>query len=598
MQAALEVVDCRAVASLAAAAFLVAVDQAAAEEDSQVAGPVVANQVVVDLAAVAVSQAVGVVRAALAAVVPKVVAAKVVAAKAEHAGAALDSQVVAHEEAPVDAKSIPAFPAQQRSGVTLLELVLALGLSTIVMGLIAMAINLNYKMFDVKRTNVEEAQLARSLLRHIADDIRAAVQHMPPDLSGLETVAGNSQNASSMLGGSGAMGALGGLTGGQTGGQTGGGTGTGQQNTAQTGGAGAGGTGGGGANTGGGTGSTTPKTGSTNMTTTGGVNPQTEQATSTYGEEQAGGIIGVFGSSTELQLDISRLPRIDQYQAEMDPNSLLGVVDIPSDMKTVSYYLRPEEGMVSVSLEGRGRGLMRRVLDRAVSTYAEENGNTLGALGETELLAEEVVGLEFMYFDGASWASEWDSSEMQGLPVAIEITLVMQSQGDQSTRSSSLNPLAGMASGTEEEAEEKIYTLTVNLPTASPFEEKPAPGSEEDTALSQTGALDTSGNAAAAGLAGGLPGGAGGLPGLGGLGGQGAGGLGGGQPGGGPRGGGGQPGGGQQGGGQQGGGTRGGGGNTGGSPRGGGGQGGGNPGGGNQGGGTRGGSSGGGGRGR
>jgi hypothetical protein len=394
--------------------------------------------------------------------------------------------------------------AARPAGVSLLELILALSLTTVVMGLIAMAIDLNFRMFDTRRSQVEETQLARSLLRHIGDDIRASVEQLRPDLTGLETVAGNSQNASSVLGGSaaGALGgALGGAGGGQGGNQDSGGSG---QNA--TGGGGASGSGGGssgGGQSGGGMGGLGGATASTLS-----VNPQTQQATSTYGDQSGSTVVGLYGTSTELQLDVSRLPRLDQYQAEMSQTGVMGVVDIPSDMKTITYFLRSEEaaaagaipGMaVQSSVDGRGRGLMRRVLDRAVSAWAEENGTTSGTLGETELLANEVVGLEFAYFDGASWASEWDSVAMQGLPVAIEIRLMLQLT-DGSQQTATLNPLASLS---EEIPDEKMYTLTVNLPTATPYEEKAQQQSTEDTALSQTGALDTSGDAAAANAGGG-----------------------------------------------------------------------------------------------
>ncbi|WP_425616410.1 hypothetical protein NA78x_000056 [Anatilimnocola sp. NA78] len=431
----------------------------------------------------------------------------------------------------------------------MLELILALSLTTVIMGLIAMAIDLNYRMFDTRRMDVEEKQLARAVLRHIADDIRAAVQHMPPDLKGLETVAGNSQNASSMLSGS-AMGAMSGLAGGQTGGQGGAGAqGSGGQGS--TGGQGGDGNTGGG----GGTGSGTGGTGGGTQNSMGGqnlnVDPQTQEATSTYGEGSTGSVVGLYGSGSELQLDVSRLPRIDQYQAEMSSDALQGVVDIPSDMKTVSYFLNSENGLpVSAGisgLEARGKGLMRRVLDRAVSNWAAENGNSSSSLGETEMLAAEVVGLSFMYFDGATWTSDWDSVAMKGLPVAIEITLVMQPTGE-ANAGTALNPLAALATTDDEtETNERVYTLTVNLPTATSIDEKPQE-STEDTALSQTGALDTSGDAAEAG-AGGMGGAGGGFPGQGG-GGQAGGGQGGGRGGdGGGRGGNGGQGGGQGGGG-------------------------------------------------
>lgn len=386
----------------------------------------------------------------------------------------------------MDAKSF--LSSRPRRGVTLLELLLALGLSTVVMALIAMSINLNFKMYDTRRTSIEESRLARSVLRHMADDIRAAVQHMPPDLSGLETVIGNTQNASSALGGAG----LGALTGaaGQNGGQ-GGTSGTqasGQQSGGQTGSGGGNQNGTGGGNQSGGGNGLPVTTG-----ITGDVQPQTGEAGSIYGEENgAGGVIGLYGTSTELQIDVSRLPRVDQFQAQTDPTNLMGVVDIPSDMKTVTYFLRPEDGQTDVGLDGRGRGLMRRVADRAASNFEMQSGST-SKIGQVQLMAPEVVGLQFMYFDGASWSSEWDSASMQGLPVAIEITVILQTLDEQAAKSSS-----SQLATTTEENNERVYTLTVNLPTATSYDEKQQ-AAEEETALSQSGAIDSSGDAAASG---------------------------------------------------------------------------------------------------
>src|SRR5688572_1801755 len=70
----------------------------------------------------------------------------------------------------------------QRTGLTLLELILALALSVLVMMAIGMAIDIHYRMFDVRRTSIEETHVARAVLRSIADDLRTAVQYIPPDL--------------------------------------------------------------------------------------------------------------------------------------------------------------------------------------------------------------------------------------------------------------------------------------------------------------------------------------------------------------------------------------------------------------------------------
>ena len=148
----------------------------------------------------------------------------------------------------------------------------------------------------------------------------------------------------------------------------------------------------------------------------------------------------MVGTATELRFDISRLPRIEQYQGVMEPDASgqLVATDLPSDIKTVAYYLLSEEsaaaagsslnvaGSVIPSASGRGQGLMRTELDRAVMLYSESSGQPESLYDSGRLLAKEIVGLGFRYHDGTTWAQQWDSKTDGGLPRAIEITLVLQ----------------------------------------------------------------------------------------------------------------------------------------------------------------------------
>lgn len=59
-------------------------------------------------------------------------------------------------------------------GFTLMEIVLAIGLSGAVLGLLTMSINLYLIRVDASRTQVETAQLARTLLNLLANDLQAA----------------------------------------------------------------------------------------------------------------------------------------------------------------------------------------------------------------------------------------------------------------------------------------------------------------------------------------------------------------------------------------------------------------------------------------
>src|SRR3954452_23543273 len=74
---------------------------------------------------------------------------------------------------------------QHRAGFTLFEVILAIALAAVLLTLIGTAINLYLVQVDAGRTRVEEAQLARSILSMIADDIRATTVYKPQDTSAI-----------------------------------------------------------------------------------------------------------------------------------------------------------------------------------------------------------------------------------------------------------------------------------------------------------------------------------------------------------------------------------------------------------------------------
>ncbi|HEX5103455.1 MAG TPA: hypothetical protein VFV87_06570 [Pirellulaceae bacterium] len=450
--------------------------------------------------------------------------------------AALGGQVAAVQVAAVQvavavasaaqvAKEVPVAKGRRkwifcRRGLTLLELILALALSVLVLMAIGMAINLHYRMFDVRRTNIEEAHVARATLRIIADDLRGAVWYVPPDLSGLDTVAGNTASAAANLATSqiqsAAAGAgvnLGGTATG-AGGSSGSGTTSGSQTGAsptgfqqftqatqgtqssqgtQSGQNGS--SSGGNAQTGGTTGvagfgngftGTTPQTGSTATAAT--ANGTTEE-TAELGTPIT--VVGLYGSTSTLQFDVSRLPRVDEYEAIMSPTSEMGVVDIPSDIKTVTYFVASEAttdasqagglfaGSPEPSATGRGRGLMRSELSHAVSAWAESNGNLNSTYANAKLLADEVVGLQFRYFDGTGWYDDWNSDDLGCLPSAVEITVTIQP-----TYGMSEEDIAELA--VDELPPERMYSLIVNLPAALP----PEPAAPVDTAAGDSAVME------------------------------------------------------------------------------------------------------------
>ncbi|MFM9117525.1 MAG: hypothetical protein ACKOU6_15325 [Planctomycetota bacterium] len=356
-----------------------------------------------------------------------------------------------------------------RRGTTLLELILALALSVLLLGAIALAIRFNLRALDSRRADVEEAQLARAVLRMITDDLHSAVQHEVVDFKPLEDIAtsalsaqvSNAANALSSAASSATSGASssgGAATGGGSspggsssannskgGGASGGGSSGSSSSTGKTGGTGGGASTGGSSSGGASTGGASSGGASSGGASTGGASSSGASSGSPSTSDPSANttdiastavpppIPGLYGNQYELQLDVSRLPRLDQYQSMTGSAGTLS--DIPSAVKTVAYYLRganqaaPDTGFAAagaLSQQDAARpGLVRRQLDRAVSMQAASSGNSsLNQLGE--LIAPEVVSIEFRYSDGSQWLTEWDSSQMQGLPVAVEILVALQ----------------------------------------------------------------------------------------------------------------------------------------------------------------------------
>lgn len=544
---------------------------------------------------------------------------------------------------------------RRRAGVTLLELILALALTVILLGAMTMAIQMNLRSLDSRRSSVEEAQLARAVLRMISEDIRTAVQYEPQDFSAVEkmientissqvsSAAGAIGSAASVLGGAsgggivpgggigagpgggrggpgagqgggpggrggpgggpgggsggpgggrggpggapgggfaggpgGAAGGPGGAAsgaadesngaqagggrGGAGGGRGGGGMGPGGPGGGQGGGSGGGrgGRGGGGMGAGGGfaggTGLPVNGGGSGGAGAVGGSGGTGAGGTGAGGTGSglgAGGAAGdeggseltapeniaesalptsapgLFGNKSELQLDVSRLPRLEQYQKLV--GGVGSVTDLPSDLKTVAYYVRgpaaapPDTGFAPqgtlTASDSMRAGLVRRELDRAVTQYATEQGRMEQVNQQGELIAPEVVGLEFRYFDGSQWMEFWDSQQIQGLPLAVEITVAIQ-PGIRWDGVSQTTPTAapgggwgfGFGSGNAAAAPPppKLYRQVVRLAAARPNAgmQSTTGGSTDDSASGTSAGGTSAGGTSAGGAGGGTSGGA------------------------------------------------------------------------------------------
>jgi hypothetical protein len=210
---------------------------------------------------------------------------------------------------------------------------------------------------------------------------------------------------------------------------------------------------------------------------------------------------GVYGSEASIEIDVSRMPRPDEYTMRPGDLSIGTLGDMPSDIKTVSYYVQSprSDGILdplsrltsetststsgaSVSTNG---GLVRRSLDRAVTQYAYQVGNTTQLLRTGELIAPEVLGIEFSYFSAANgWQTQWDSSTL-GLPSVVKVTIAMQSES--MARSNPITPGLSLSSITSAMAQEygiQFYSTNVIIPGAGLLT---APQSQSETGSTSNG---------------------------------------------------------------------------------------------------------------
>jgi hypothetical protein len=291
-----------------------------------------------------------------------------------------------------------------------LELILALALSVIILGAIATSIYVCISTLAEQQKDIENKQIARNVITMVANDLRGAIQYKPADVSGLENLA-----ASQLMAAGVGLGTTEGDGTAVDGGDT-----TGQQGGATEGGTGAVG----GATTGGTTTGGTTAGGTTTNTTEPAMDP----------EDSVTSRPTMIGTSEVLMMDVSRLPRIDEYNplvaTRRDPQ-------LPSDIKGITYFLGDSSGssgrttsnsrsdrMFSDEAEQLG-GLYRRQIDRAVAAYAGEEDAISDVDDFADLIAPEVAEMTFRYFDGTDWQETWNSIEMEGFPLAVEVVLVL-----------------------------------------------------------------------------------------------------------------------------------------------------------------------------
>ncbi len=307
-----------------------------------------------------------------------------------------------------------------RVGYTLLELLLSLALSVLVIGVIGSAIQLYLISLTQLQSKIERKQIARGLVQMISNDIRAGVQYKAADYADLENLVLTQELA--LNDGIAELEAL--------------------EQASEN-------------------GDDPPETAPVEESS--GAEAESDPVVD---EEVAAFRPSLFGDSESIAVDISRLPRLDQYNSIIAGDT--SAEQTPSDIKTLAYFFSDANPVnndgVQFSSVAAG-GLFRRQIDRAVATHSGDVGLVSRPDDYSDLVASEVAEIRFRYFDGADWQSGWDSEELGGFPTAIEVVLVIDP-----TRSTSGEDY--IYSGFDSAVMEQ-YRSVIHLPAAElPIEEQ------------------------------------------------------------------------------------------------------------------------------
>lgn len=372
-----------------------------------------------------------------------------------------------------------------RAAFTLFELILAVALFAVLLTLIGMAVNLYLMRVDADRSRVEEAQLARSVLTMIADDIHAASIYKPQNTKDLAALmlASKPFDVDAIDASATAL-------------KAGGTTAT---ATALAGAASA---------------SSQSATGSSGTTS---AATSTSSTGSSTGQADNIMPLGLNGSDSDIYVDVTRIPRQEElfstvtgYTNAPSPvssgsggttsstSSTDGNVNPPADLKTVHYYVRPgnsvEPGSTAATSLAPGAqagagGLVREETPRQLVLFSEQNGgsDTIGTGGT--LIAPEVVQIQFRYFDGSQLADTWDMTQTPQLPVAIEVSVWLKSERS-GTSAEDIGSTQTL-SGTHE------YKQVVFLPMAAQSAASTTQSTDSSSSTSSTDATSTSGTESA-----------------------------------------------------------------------------------------------------
>ncbi len=270
-----------------------------------------------------------------------------------------------------------------RRGFTLLEIVLALGLASLLLAALYTALQLHWSSSALGQVEMERSQVARALFRRIETDLRSVVFRDTALTS--STDDGSSSSSSSTTSGT----------------NSSSGNSSGPSSSSNSGGS-----------------TSSGSSGSTSSSSA---------ATENYSTQKT----GLFGDSQTIVVHCSLPGRATSIGAATSDNTNdASAGAVSSDLQSVVYFLAGSSSTIAQQFSGsltsplgQSIGLARLQGDRMAMQAADESGDLSSMAAGVKLLAPEVASISFEYFDGVSWTTTWDSATSNSIPNAVRITI-------------------------------------------------------------------------------------------------------------------------------------------------------------------------------
>lgn len=340
-------------------------------------------------------------------------------------------------------------------GFTLFEMMLAVGLCTLLMMAVYAALQIYFDLQLDSHEEITRQQVARALMRSMTRDIQSTVFVKRTVVD--ESDSSSSSSSTSSSSGSSTSGSS--TTGGSA-------TGTGTPGGTSTGGSTSGGMSSG-------TGSTSSGTSGTSSSGSASYSSSASQLDgNAYGDATidpatalANSTSGIIGTSNDLQLFVSKP---DPGLGYSDSQSITSVSARSSDLILIRYFMAETGGggLSSALADKFGDpdqigavGLARMQGDLFGLTTAVDNVEESPLVSASELIAKEVSKVQFRYFDGLQWQEEWNSTTLNQMPKSIEVVLTLRKEttdsGDEETK--------------PEDLPETTHRMVIPVPVATPF---------------------------------------------------------------------------------------------------------------------------------